>query len=237
MTTRTTHIFLPLDAINTMFALPCSKTPALLVSMDRDAYQHPEVRVTADLQDSLVSCTFSTIAAPNNRDIRPFYLTNPEAWAGAKGFAPNGTQRRITMAKLVHTDTKVTPHILSEAPINLSAARWQERTMAAPSCPLPHEQLINIGNISTRSIANTLERLAQGQSSASEIPAAVDISPLASLCAVFEALSNRDKTEAAISRLTIDEGSYLRLSARWSDSQRPSDTPWKPSSVLALHKV
>lgn len=88
MTTRTTHIFLPLDAINTMFALPCSKTPALLVSMDRDAYQHPEVRVTADLQDSLVSCTFSTIAAPNNRDIRPFYLTNPEAWAGAKGFAP-----------------------------------------------------------------------------------------------------------------------------------------------------
>lgn len=237
MTKRTTQIFLPLDTINTMFALPTNKTPALLVSMDRDAYQHPEVRLTADLPDMLVSCTFSTIAAPNNRDMRSFYLTTPEAWAGAKGFAPQGTHRRIAMTKLVHTDTKVTPYVISEAPINLSAERWQERTMAAPSCPLPHERQINTGNISTRSIANTLERLAQWQNSASEIPAAVNISSLASLCAVFEALSNREKTEAAISRHTINGGSYLRLSARWGDSERPSDTPWKPSSVLALRKA
>jgi hypothetical protein len=236
MATRTTQIFLPLDTINTMFALPTNKSPALLVSMDKDKYQNPIIRLSADLPDSLVSCTFNMIT-PNNREIRPFYLINPEAWAGAKGFAPQGTQRRIAMTKLVHTDTKVTPYVISEAPINLSAERWQGRAMAAPSCPLPHERLINTGNISTRSIAKTLERLTSCTQAAGEPTTLVKPDVLARMSTIFTALAAKENAAATLHKIELDQTPHLLLDANTQSPLWPSDTPWKPSSVMVLHKL
>lgn len=236
MSTRTTQIFLPLDAINTMFALSTSKTPALLVSMDQDQYKTPVIRLTADLPDSVVSCTFNMIT-PNNREIRPFYLINPDAWAGAKGFAPQGTQRRIAMTKLVHTDTKVTPYVISEAPINLSADRWQERTKVAPSCPLPHDRLINTGNISPRSIAKTLERLTACTHAAGEPTTLVKPEVLADMSNIFTTLAAKENATATLHKIELDHTPHLLLAAHTQSALWPSDTPWKPSAVMVAHKL